>query len=114
MKSIMLTVQASKIEIKNVLVADTFLTKAQGLIGKAQLSSNEGMLIKQCCSIHTFGMTYAIDVIFLNSNGQIIRVVENLKPLRFARCGKACMVLELRAGSINKLHTKPGDILYGY
>ena len=48
-------------------VARSFLQRARGLLGRAPLAADEALLIRPCSSIHTFGMRFAIDVVFIDA-----------------------------------------------
>lgn len=114
MHTVILQVQPSAIEFGPISVADTAWTRMRGLLGRASLFSNEGMLIKQCSSVHTIGMLYPIDIVFLRSDGYVLRVVNNLRPFRLSVCKGASMVLELSAGNAQALQLKPGVQLSGW
>jgi uncharacterized membrane protein (UPF0127 family) len=77
-----------------------------GLLGTKNIESDEGLLIHQCNSIHTFFMAYPIDVIFLDKSEKVIKIIRNLKPWRMTSMyWKASKVLELKAGTIpHELH----------
>lgn len=83
-------------------VADGFLTRARGLLWR-KLAAGEGLLIKPCGAVHTFGMGYPIDVVFLDDNHRILKIVPNLAPWRVAACGGSRGVLELNAGQSSQL-----------
>lgn len=94
----------------NVEVADHFLKRMKGLLGKNELRVGESLWIIPCMSIHTFFMKFSIDVIFLNKKNQVIAAVENLQPNRLTRLyPTAVSVLELPAGTIEKTSTAVGD-----
>lgn len=81
-----------------VIVADTLRQRLLGLHAYAGLSWHTGLCITPCNAIHTFGLRYAIDAVFLDRHGQVIRRMENLPPWRAAICLKAACVVELPAG----------------
>lgn len=83
-------------------IASNFLTRARGLLGR-KLERGEGLLIKPCSAVHTCGMGYAIDAIFLDGSNRILKVVSNLAPWRVAACAGSQAVLELNAGQANDL-----------
>lgn len=91
--------------------ARSFLARARGLLGAPALGADEALLIAPCNSVHTIGMRYAIDVIFLDREGGILRLVERLRPLRFAACWRAHSVLECRAGTIQRAQWELGEQL---
>lgn len=79
-------------------VAERFPARARGLIGRA-LGEEEGMLLIPCSAVHTFGMRYAIDVVFLDDANRIRAIFPALPPWRLAASPGSRAVLELRAGA---------------
>ncbi len=86
-------------------LANRFLTRARGLLGR-RLAAEEGLLIKPCAAVHTFGMSYPIDVVFLDRDNRILKIVSHLAPWRLAACGGSRAVLELNAGQARALGLK--------
>lgn len=82
--------------------------RALGLLLQRDLPESEGLLLRPCASVHTIGMAYAIDVVFLSREGRVQRVVTALKPGRFAASDRAGSVLELRAGAADRLGVRVG------
>jgi uncharacterized protein len=81
-----------------VTVATSFPARARGLLARPPLEQDEALLIAPCSSIHTFGMRYPIDVVFLDRCARIVRVCPKV-PARRLRFGwGAAAVLELRTG----------------
>lgn len=97
--------------IKNVNKTTNFFERMRGLLGRRTLNVNEGLLITPCSSVHTFGMQFTIDVVFLNKELTIVKTVKSLKPWRMAASNDSCMVLELTDNSINKLQLISGQQL---
>ncbi len=91
--------------------ANLFFLRLRGLLGRAPLSENQGILITPCAQVHTFGMQYPLDVIFIDKTGRIMKCVSNLKPNRIAVSIKAYQTLEVRAGHIQTQKIKVGDQL---
>ncbi len=89
-----------------VRVPQGFYHNAKGLLGEAQLKENTGMLFKRCSSIHMFGMKIPLDIIFLASDGRIIKCVSGLQPWKVSGCLGSSMTLELPKGSIEKTGLK--------
>lgn len=77
-------------------VARTLFERIRGLIGTKSLPKGEGMLILRCNSIHTFFMSFPIDATFFDRDGNIVKVVRNIRPWRFFVWGgfRAVKVLE--------------------
>ena len=82
-----------------------------GLLGTKNLDNDEGLLIAPCSSVHTFGMRYSIDVLFLDKQFNIVKAVKSLKPWRMAGSSLSSMVLELADNSINNMQLNPGQQL---
>jgi uncharacterized protein len=89
-------------------VADTFLTRGKGLLGKRALAAGEGVLIKPCSSIHMFFMRFPIDAVFLDRDLRVLKVVPDLKPWRMAAKRGAKAVLEFGAGEAARVGLEPG------
>jgi uncharacterized membrane protein (UPF0127 family) len=93
---------------RQIRVADTWWRRAVGLLATPDLSDPCGLLISPCNSVHTLGMRYAIDVLFLGADGEVLKLVPALKPLRAAGCRGAKSTLELRAGLAAELGLRVG------
>ncbi len=97
--------------IRNVCRTTNFLERMRGLLGTQKLKADEGLLIAPCSSVHTFGMGYTIDVLFLDNHLTIVKTVKSLKPWRLAAATASSMVLELADNSIDKLQLNTGQQL---
>ena len=82
-----------------VYEATGFLSRARGLLGGERLREFEALWIRPCGSVHTIGMRYAIDVLFLDRQQRVLMVKRRLEPLRFSGAGHAHSTLELHAGT---------------
>jgi hypothetical protein len=82
------------------------------LLGRAALGADEGLLIRPTASIHTFFMRFAIDVVFLDRAGVVLKIVSGLRPWRIAASRRARCALELRAGEARARDLQPGDRLH--
>jgi uncharacterized protein len=95
-----------------VTVADTLLARLRGLLGKMRLRSDEGLWVIPSRGIHTFGLMFCIDVVYLDAELRVVHLVENLGPLRIAPLRlRSESVLELPARSISGSGTQVGDQL---
>jgi uncharacterized membrane protein (UPF0127 family) len=83
-------------------VAATARTRLQGLLGRSGLDTGEGLLLRPASSIHTFFMRFPIDVVFLDRELEVRKVVSELGPWRFAGARGAKSALELRAGEAER------------
>jgi uncharacterized membrane protein (UPF0127 family) len=90
--------------------AESFGARFKGLLGRAGLEPGGGLHIDPCNSIHMFFMKFAIDVLFLDDDGVVVRAIEGIKPWRATRVySDASSVLELPVGVIGRSGTRPGD-----
>jgi uncharacterized protein len=90
--------------------AKTLLERMRGLLGTRGLEGGEGLWIAPCASVHSFGMGYPIDVVFLDAGGTVVGLVPSLSPNRITRWfPRASGALELPAGTIGETETEPGD-----
>jgi uncharacterized membrane protein (UPF0127 family) len=85
--------------------------RLRGLLGRPRLQAGEGLLIDPCPSVHTIGMSYALDLVFLDADFRLLEQVSELQPLRWAGCKRARATLELAPGTLNLLALQPGDLL---
>lgn len=77
-------------------------------MGRRDLPAGHGLLIKPCSSIHMFFMRFPIDVVFLDRDNVVVKVVHGIKPWRMAMGGGGKNALELPAGTV-----AAADILHG-
>ena len=97
--------------INKVYRTTNFIERLRGLLGSKQLASDEALLIAPCSSVHTFGMRFAIDVLFLDKQYFILKTVSSLKPWRFAGAAGCSMVVEMAENSIESLNISAGQQL---
>lgn len=97
-----------------VMAVDT-VDRVRGLMFSEKIPGGDGFLIKPCNSVHTFFMRYPLDLIFLDSNFKVVKVLEKVPPWRMTwMYWRATQTLELVGGHLEKtLKVKPqvGDIL---
>jgi uncharacterized membrane protein (UPF0127 family) len=92
-------------------VADNSAKRRKGLLGRTMLAVGEGMWIVPCEAVHTFGMQFPIDLVYVDRDKRVKKVRCDVPPRRISACLSAHSVLELAAGSIRRTQTKPGDKL---
>ena len=95
-----------------VNVADTTFSRLKGLIGKLKLKSDEGLWVVPSSGVHTWGVLFPLDLIYLDEKLRVIYVLEHfprfsIAPLRT----QAASVLELPPHTIYSSQTQPGDQL---
>lgn len=92
-------------------IADTSKKRRTGLLKYTGLTEGQGLWIVPCEAVHTFGMKFAIDVLFLNKKRKVLKVRKEMGRRRMALCLMAHSVLELPAGTIDATGTMAGDQL---
>jgi len=90
-------------------VASTHASRAVGLLTRSGLEPGEALWIVPSRGVHTLGMRFAIDVLALDEQGNVVDAVSNLRPwrVRLPRKGTAG-VLELPAGTLQSSRTALG------
>jgi uncharacterized membrane protein (UPF0127 family) len=100
------TVLATRVE-----VAGRGETRRKGLLGRKHLSTGDGLWILPCEAVHTFGMQFSIDLVYLDRKLRIKKLRSDVPPWRLSACFSAHSVLELAPGTIHDTQTRPGDTL---
>lgn len=100
-----------KIISKDILIADTLVTRLIGLMFRKNLLGAEGLLLNPCNSIHTFFMRYNLDIVFISSENRVVKIIRGIKPWRMTWIYlRAKKTLELPAGKLPK-DLEEGDFL---
>jgi uncharacterized membrane protein (UPF0127 family) len=86
-----------------VTLADTRASRRRGLLGRDSMEEGEALMLSPCGAIHTFFMRFAIDVIFVDGDGCVVRTVSRMRPWRLAAAWRARTVIELPAGRLEAL-----------
>ena len=92
-------------------VPKSSFARARGLLGRSGLEPGDGMLIDAAPSVHMFFMRFPIDVVFLDRDWRVVRVVHRLRPWRVAGARRAVAALELPAGAAAEAGIEEGDVL---
>lgn len=110
MRSVRVVHEASGIQLgSRVVVADSWWHRLRGLLARPRMTAGEGLLLMDCASVHTLGMSYPIDVAFLDGDGTIVRRIARLAPYRVGIGGpEAVHALELPAGRLDDTGTVAG------
>jgi uncharacterized membrane protein (UPF0127 family) len=93
------------------LIADTSTTRKTGLLKHERLDPGEGLWIKPCEGVHTVGMKFPIDVLFLDKKRKVVKIRAAMPRWRMAACLWAHSVLELPSGTAAATKTSRGDQL---
>ena len=96
------------------IVANNYVRRLVGLLGKTKrwAKVGTGLWIVPSCGVHTIGMMFPIDLVFLSKEKEVVHVEEYVRPFRISRVSlKAASVLELPPHTIYRSGTKVGDQL---
>ena len=97
------------VEVASVEVAHTYAERARGLLGRGGVET--GLVLRPGTSVHTIGMRFAIDVVFVRRDGQVLAVVP-MVPNRMGRPRpRSAWILETEAGRAREWGIAPGRML---
>lgn len=91
-------------------IARTLLQRLLGLLPRRRLEAGEALVIPRCRSIHTCFMRFPIDAVFLRQ-GTVVKVVAGMGAFRLAGARGADTVVELPAGTVERLPVQAGNRL---
>jgi uncharacterized membrane protein (UPF0127 family) len=92
-------------------IANQGESRRKGLLGRDGLAAGEGLWIKPCEAVHTVGMRFAIDLVYLDRKHRVRKLRSSVPPWRLSACLSAHSVMELPAGTIRDTQTERGDTL---
>ncbi len=92
-------------------VADRGVKRSKGLLGRNCLERGEGLWIVPCEAVHTFGMRFSIDLVYVDRDKRVKKVRSHVRPWRMSACLSAHSVIELTAGTVRETQTQAGDTL---
>ena len=94
----------------NVAQPKGWYGRTLGLLACKSLDASEGLWLERCWGIHTVGMRFAIDVLFLDERFRIVSIRRDVRPGRLAIAqSNATHVVELRAGTCERFDLLSGD-----
>ena len=111
MQEVALVRADGRVVCERCLVADRPLARMRGLLGRKTLPAGEGILLRPASSVHMFFMAFAIDVVWLDRDLQVLGVRPELRPWRTAGRRGARAALELAAGECERRGLLVGDRL---
>jgi uncharacterized membrane protein (UPF0127 family) len=92
-------------------IPESAFGRMRGLLGRDGLEPGTGMLIDRTGSVHMFFMRFPIDVVFVDRNRTVVRIVHGLRPWRVAAARRAVAALELPVGAVGEVGLEEGDVL---
>jgi len=94
------------------ICADSLLKRLKGLLGTKALKTGQALILDPCNSIHTFFMKYPIDVIFVNRDNKVVKIITSIPPFRLTGIYfSASYAIELPANTIKPTEISLGDSL---
>lgn len=95
-----------------VHVARSFFQRLIGLLNRSSLDKSEGLLFYKAPAIHTIGMRFAIDILFLDASLCVIALFQHVKPNRILPYVSSHCTVELLAGQSEEKGIQPGVKLH--
>ncbi len=95
----------------SVQVAGNSALRRKGLLHHTSLGPQQGLWIVPCESVHTIGMKFPIDLVYLDSKYRVRKLRSDVPAWRISMCLSAHSILELSAGTIERTGLKVGDQL---
>ena len=93
-----------------IALADGWWARLRGFLGRERPRRGEGILLAPCNAVHTYGMTFDLDLVFLDNAGEVLAVVEELEPWKKSgRIRRSRYALEVPAGTVRATGTNVGD-----
>jgi len=86
-------------------------SRRRGLLGRSALPDRHALVLAPCNAVHTVGMQFPIDVLFVSGDGRVVKVVERLGAWRIAGAIRASVTVELAAGMVRRTRVSVGDRL---
>lgn len=94
----------------DIAIARGFWARFKGLMLSRPLAAGKGLLITNCTSVHTCFMRYALDLVYLDRSGSVVKLVRHLRPWRVNwGVSSAAHILEMAAGGIDRHTIQMGD-----
>lgn len=94
----------------SIRLADSILSRLRGFLFRGRPSNGEGLLLSPCQAVHMVGVTFPLDVVFIDEDGRVVALYVGLEPMRRTRLhGNASHALELPPGTIASTRTEVGD-----
>ncbi len=103
----------NSIILSRLYVADSLFKRCKGLLGRKFIGRDEGLLIPKCNAIHTIGMRFPIDVVFLDEKGKIVHIKHSfpMGKIMFVPIWPARFVVEMFSGRCKEVNLQVGEVL---
>lgn len=93
--------ETGRVVVPRLQIALGVWERTLGLLGRSELEADSALWIEPCDGVHTLGMRFPIDVLFLDPSGCALRIVTDLRPWRVAGpVRRSRVVVELPCGAV--------------
>lgn len=93
--------KTGKIIAENARYADTFMLRLIGLMFVPKMEGMDALILDPCMSIHNFFVRFSLDVVFLNKNNEVVKIIRDFKPWRISGIYLSSKkVIEMPAGKL--------------
>jgi len=90
--------------------ACSFINRLRGVKAIPPFGPTDALVLRPCSAVHTFRLTKAIDIVFLDFKGVILKIA-SVPPNRASFCWRSTMVVEMAAGTSNRIELRVGQVL---
>lgn len=97
---------------ENAEIADSFFRRFMGLMFRKAIADDYALHITPCNQIHMLNMRFAIDVVYLDGEGRVVRIDSNVAPKKICKTVReAKSVIEMNASAAEKYGIRTGDVM---
>lgn len=101
-----------KVITANAEIADSFFRRFMGLMFRKSIADDYALYITPCNQIHMLNMRFAIDAVYLDSSGKVVKIDRNIEPGKICKTVKnAKSVIEVNACAVSEFGICEGDFL---
>lgn len=112
MRIVQLRTDQGRVLADQCFLANSFFSRLKGLLGRKGLSESQALALIPCDMVHTLGMKFPIDIIFVDRKGLILRINREVGANRIVpRVAGAYAVIEMAAGRSRELNLVPGNMI---
>ena len=101
----------NKILAEKAKIADSFISRLLGLVFRKDLRKESALIFYKASSIHTFFMRFTLDILFLDKNMEVKRLVRKLSPWRAVLCSGSFVTIEFSSKNNNLQATQEKDLI---
>ncbi len=107
-----LETESGTVVADHVALADGIFSRFMGLMFRKELPAGHGLAIRPCNSIHMFFMRFPLDVVFVDGDGRVVRVLDSIRPWRASSfVGGAKAAIELPGGTAVQSGVTAGTVV---